>query len=392
MPVISLDIIGVRNGVTFYPTATEVATLQDKITSAQLGVLSSNFPNQLGFVSHVDPKTGLNQYDIAKQAVHDAFPGYIVVAADQSAYPTTAYTANLNNGITVLADIRIVELALNETIQDAMLRSLTTTIQSSLSTNYPDLKINVASTMITGNVDISLPGALNVTGGAVDGVISATERTSADGTQNISFHQFLWDRILAATDAKNLDLHLLNQLDNIDGLRGGAGNDIIEGGNVGDFLLSGGAGNDFIFGGGYPDIGTNVMDGGTGNDILVAGGHKTSQLAQYLASNPFTPNSPINDFTSIAQSVPDNSAGRSYNVFAFHNNSGNDRIFNFHASTDKIQIDAGINGSNITNLSSLIQHITTSGDNLSIDLGNQNSVTLVGVDIAGLSAANIVFV
>lgn len=392
MPVISLDIIGVRNGIPFYPTATEVATLQNQITSAELGVLSSNFPNQLGFVSHVDPKTGFNQYDIAKQAVRDAFPGYIVVAADQSAYPTTAYTANLNNGITVLADIRIVELALNETIQDAMLRSLTTTIQSSLSTNYPDLKINVAATMITGNVDISLPGVLNVAGEPVDGVISAMERTSADGTQNASFHQFLWDRILAATDAKSLDLHLLNQLDNIDGLRGGAGNDIIEGANVGDFLLSGGAGNDFIFGGGYADIGTNVMDGGTGNDILVAGGHKTSQLAQYLASNPFTPNMPINAFTSITQSVADNSAGRSYNVFAFHNNSGNDRIFNFHAATDKIQIDAGINGSNITNLSSLIQHITISGDNLSIDLGNNNTVTLVGVDIAGLSAGNIVFV
>ena len=101
---------------------------------------------------------------------------------------------------------------------------------------------------------------------------------------------------------------------------------------------------------------------------------------------------PINAFTSITQSVADNSAGRSYNVFAFHNNSGKDRIFNFHAATDKIQIDAGINGSNITNLSSLIQHITISGDNLSIDLGNNNTVTLVGVDIAGLSAGNIVFV
>jgi len=273
-----------------------------------------------------------------------------------------------------------------------MLRSLTTTIQSSLSTSYPDLRINVASTMITGNVDISLPGTLNVAGGAVDGVISATERTSADGTQNASFHQFLWDRILTATDARNMDLHLLNQLENIDGLRGGAGNDIIEGGDVGDFLLSGGAGNDFIFGGGYADIGTNVMDGGAGNDILVAGGHKTGQLSQYLASNPFTPSTPINAFTSITQSVADNSVGRSYNVFAFHNNSGNDRIFNFHVSTDKIQIDVGINGSNITNLSTLIQHTTISGDNLSIDLGNNNTVTLVGVDIAGLSAGNIVFV
>ena len=33
MPVISLDIIGVRSGIAFYPTAAEVATIQNNITS-----------------------------------------------------------------------------------------------------------------------------------------------------------------------------------------------------------------------------------------------------------------------------------------------------------------------------------------------------------------------
>ena len=114
------------------------------------------------------------------QAVHDGFPGYIIVAADQSAYPMAVYGTNLGNGISVLADIRIVELALDESIQDAMDKALTAAIQSSLGSDYPDLNINVASTMITGNVDISLPGTKNVTGGPVDGVISAMARTSAE--------------------------------------------------------------------------------------------------------------------------------------------------------------------------------------------------------------------
>ncbi|SBT07939.1 hypothetical protein ACCAA_510001 [Candidatus Accumulibacter aalborgensis] len=396
MPVISLDIIGQRDGQVFYPTTQQVSKLQTAISNSELAVLSSTFPDQLGFVSHVDSTTGLNQYDIAMQAVHDGFPGYIIVAADQSAYPMAVYGTNLGNGISVLADIRIVELALDESIQDAMDKALTAAIQSSLGSDYPDLNINVASTMITGNVDISLPGTKNVTGGPVDGVISAMARTSADGSQNISFHDFLWSQILAATDAKGLNLHLENQLNNIDGLRGGAGNDVLDGSNSGDYLLSGNAGNDIIIGGGYSDIGINVIEGGLGNDSLVAGGHKTGQFDKFLAANPSiaanAAKAQSSDLNSIMNSVADNSTGRSYNIFTFDSNSGSDAIYNFHAATDQIQIHKGINNSNIVDLSSLVQHITVSGDNLSIDLGGNNIVTLLGVDVAGLSAVNASFV
>lgn len=238
MPVISLDLVGQNNGAIFYPTAQEVTNLQNTITINILEVLSANFPDQLGYVNHVDPLTGLNQYDIAKQAVHDAFPGYIVVAANQSAYPTTIYSQSTDNGITVLADIRIVELALDETIQDKMVIDLTNSIQSSLGLEYPNLDINVNTTMITGNVEISLPGV------AIDGVISAESRSSSD----VSFHEVLFSQILAATDVAGvngtpLDLFLVDQLHNIDGLRGGAGRDILVDG-FGDNLLDGGAGLD----------------------------------------------------------------------------------------------------------------------------------------------------
>jgi len=394
MPVMSLDIVGKKDGNIFYPTAQEVTNLQNIITNNMLEVLSSNFPNQLGFVDYVDPTTGLNQYDIAKQAVHDGFPGYIVVAANQSAYPTTVYATSIDssNSITVLADIRIVELALDETIQDAMTASLTHSIQSALGDDYPDLNINVAATMITGNVDISLPAEKNVGGLTIDGVISAMTRTSADGSDNVSFHDFLWGQILTETDAQGLNLHLINQYENIDGLRAGAGNDVMEGSNGNDPLLSGNSGNDFIISGGYTDVGNNVISGDSGNDLLVAGGHKTSQFSQFLSTIPdfFTVQSEA--LNSIVNSITDNAPGRSYNVFSFDTNSGNDKVYNFHAATDQVQIQSGLNNSNITNFDSLLEHITISGDDLTIDFGADNSVTLVGVDIASLGANNVAIV
>jgi len=389
MPVMSLDIVGKRDGNIFYPTAQEVTNLQNIITNNMLEVLSSNFPNQLGFVDYVDPETGLNQYDIAKQEVHDGFPGYIVVAANQAAYPTTVYTTNIdtNNSITVLADIRIVELALDETIQDAMTASLTHSIQFSLDSYYPDLNINVSTSMLTGNVDISLPAEKNVGDFTIDGVISAMTRTSADGSDNVSFHDFLWGQILTETNAQGLNLHLQNKLNNIDGLRAGDGNDILEGSNGHDPLLSGGAGDDLIIGGGSTDVGDNIFNGGTGNDILIASGNKTSQFTNHQHEFDIT----IDTLATIINSVSDDAPGRSYNIFEFENNSGKDEIYNFHASTDKIQLNTGINGSNITDIASLVQHIIVSGDDLSIDLGDDNTLTLVGVDVAGLNANSVIF-
>ena len=392
MPVISLNIIGQKDGSVFYPTPEQVKNVQNTIMNNELEVLSSNFPNQLGFVNHTDPKTGLNQYDIAKQAVYDSFPGYIVVAANQLSYPTSVYGLTLNDGISVLADIRIVELALAEPIQDAMTATLTAAIQSSLGADYPDLNINVASTLITGNVDISLPESKNVNDLPIDGVISAMARTSADGTDNVSFHDFLWSKILAATDAQGLNLHLINQYENIDGLRGGAGNDVIEGSNGYDPLLSGDDGIDFIIGGGYTDVGNNVISGDSGNDLLVAGGHKTSQFNQFLSTFPNAFNVQSETLNSIINSVTDNAPGRSYNVFSFDTNSGNDKVYNFHAATDQIRIYSGLNNSNITNFDNLLEHISISGDNLTIDFGADNSVTLVGVDIASLGASNVAIV
>jgi len=269
MPVMSLDIVGQKMGVLYYPTAAQVATLQNTITINMLEVLSSNFPDQLGFISYVDPKGSVNQYNVAKQAVHDAFPGYIVVSADNATYAISNYAKSTDNSITVQADIRIVELALDETIQDKMVRDLTDSIQSSLGAAYPNVPINVNTTMITGNVEISMPVE------RIDGVISAAARNSSD----VSFHEVLFGQILAATDKAGLngaplDLYLVDKLHNLDGLRGGAGNDTLKGVDGDDYplILKGGAGNDKLFGG----DGNDFLSGDDGADILTGGLGKDS--------------------------------------------------------------------------------------------------------------------
>lgn len=265
MPVVSLDFVGQRDGQTFYPTPQEALSVQKAVSNGLLEVLSSNFPDQLGFAA--DTKAGKLQYDVAKQAVHDAFPNYIVVAASQAAYPTYVYGTEIDNvdGLTVLADIRIVELALNEKIQDKMVASVTDSVTETLGDFYDGLDINVNTTMITGNVEISLPHGHG--GGSVGGVISADIRETSD----VSFHEVLFQKILEQTDIAGpgktpLNLHLIDRLDNLDGLRGGAGNDTLEG-LRGDDLLKGGAGNDRLLGG----VGDDTLYGEGGNDILSGG-------------------------------------------------------------------------------------------------------------------------
>jgi Ca2+-binding RTX toxin-like protein len=118
------------------------------------------------------------------------------------------------------------------------------------------LPVNVAAGNYTGNIDITIPTAKQ--GGVI----------SADGRDNtIGFHKVLWDKILVKTDSLGLNLKLENRLNNLDGLRGGKGNDTLVGGS-GDEVLMGGAGNDTVYGG----KGNDQLFGGDGNDVLVGVG------------------------------------------------------------------------------------------------------------------------
>jgi len=184
-----------------------------------------------------------------------------------------------------------------------------------------------------------------------------------------------------------------------DHLHGARHNDLLDGGD-GDDTLDGGDGDDVLIAGGHTDRGTNSIDGGAGDDVLVAGGTATRELHEYLRLHPEVADAVRGDgkligLLSLIEASPvtdplDTSA-RAANTIAFHDGNGHDSVFNFHAEGDRIQIDRGVNGSDISDIESLVRHITVDGDDVSIDLGQSNSVTLVGVDVAHLSADNVLW-
>jgi len=191
-----------------------------------------------------------------------------------------------------------------------------------------------------------------------------------------------------------------------DDLIAGGGKDDVLSGGLGSDVISAGAGNDIVIGGGSRDTGINRIDGGSGDDILVAGGQKTSAFSALFAANPllntlvhadakFADVADIIDGTSSTPGTLFGALGMAStpveNDFIIHSGNGNDLILNFHAATDKIVVDRVLNGVTIDS-ASLLQHMVVNGSNVTIDLGQGNSVTLVGVDPAGLSAANFVVV
>lgn len=175
-------------------------------------------------------------------------------------------------------------------------------------------------------------------------------------------------------------------------IHAGAMGDIIVGGS-GNNTITGGDGDDIVLAGTSTSSGANIVNGGAGNDILIAAGTKTQQLNDFIqehqsAVNAVLANSKLADLSTVINGAVNNAGGGATNVFQMHSGRVHDQIYNFHAASDQLQIQAGINGSNIKDIASLLNHVTVSGSNLTVDLGAGNTVTLVGVDVAHLSAAN----
>lgn len=184
--------------------------------------------------------------------------------------------------------------------------------------------------------------------------------------------------------------------DGDDILSGGNHNDVLDGGNGSDTLRAG-TGDDILVGGGRDDQGINHFEGGDGDDILVAGGQKTNFFGDFFSANA-TLNVVIHTDTKFAgvanilDGLANGLGNQVENDFHIHSGNGNDAILNFHAETDHITLDRGINGSNIQDFESLSEHITVQGNNMHIDLGQGNSITLVGIDPNSVSANDFVLI
>ncbi len=171
----------------------------------------------------------------------------------------------------------------------------------------------------------------------------------------------------------NQDNDLIFGNDGFDSLRGSIGDDVVYGNTNAD-SLNGGLGNDELRGGrGLDNLrgarGDDVMIGGRGADVLVGG-----------TGNDILTGGEAGDFFVFDQPGGDIS-------------SGVDIITDFTPGVDKLLISALVNGLALGSTIEVLARLTSDGgDGSVIDLGNGNSVTLLGVPPEQLSADDIIIV
>ncbi|MGE0716380.1 MAG: calcium-binding protein [Alphaproteobacteria bacterium] len=154
-----------------------------------------------------------------------------------------------------------------------------------------------------------------------------------------------------------------------DYVRGGQGDDTVRGGADDDWHVNGSIGNDLVYG----DLGNDSVYGGQGADQL-DGGQGDDWLSGDLGNDTLT-------------------GGTGADRFVFRSGSGADRVADFHAAEgDNLALQANLNGTGVDTFAELQARIAADGQgNTTIDLGGGNSLILLGVQPAALSAANISF-
>ncbi|HKR89728.1 MAG TPA: calcium-binding protein [Phenylobacterium sp.] len=171
--------------------------------------------------------------------------------------------------------------------------------------------------------------------------------------------------------------------DGADTLQGGAGFDNING-NQGDDRIDGGAGgDDWLLGGQGNDqitahAGANILNGNLGNDT-VAGGAGDDTLRGGQGADVLTGGAGNNHlFGDLGNDALTGGAGA--DTFHFAAGGGQDRVSDFNlAQGDRIQIDGGARYT-----------VAQVGADTVVDLGNGDTITLVGVSKASLTAGWIV--
>ncbi|NNF24785.1 MAG: hypothetical protein HKN63_08290 [Rhodobacteraceae bacterium] len=151
-----------------------------------------------------------------------------------------------------------------------------------------------------------------------------------------------------------------------DWLNGGSGGDVLLG-EAGDDRIEAGIGNDRLLGG----TGDDRMFGGDGNDTLLGGA----------------------GFDLLRGGAGDDLLTGNFNadVFVFTDGFGQDRVTDFEALNDFEMLDLrGVAA--ITDFADLVaDHMVQSGADVLIDAGGGNSITLEGVLLANLDAADFLF-
>jgi Ca2+-binding RTX toxin-like protein len=156
-----------------------------------------------------------------------------------------------------------------------------------------------------------------------------------------------------------------------DSVRGDAGNDRLFGGD-GDDRISGGSGDDGLNGG----AGKDALFGNAGNDRLfgnfnddkLSGGDGADELSGGVGND------------TLRGDVAGGS--KSADLFIFAKNSGKDVVVDFDVDRDILQISKGLN--KISTAADVIKKSSQVGDDVVINLGDGNKITLKDVKLADL--------
>jgi Ca2+-binding RTX toxin-like protein len=163
---------------------------------------------------------------------------------------------------------------------------------------------------------------------------------------------------------------------NFDDINGNKGNDTIDGGSGGSDFLVGGQGNDNITG----HAGGNQILGNLGNDTLMSG--SGADIVRGGQGDDVIVAGSGDQFLSGDRGADTVTAGSGHDIVHSSQDAGIDRILNFSASHDVVELDPGTTFS-----------VSQVGADTVIDmgaiLGNPNQVILVGVSMSSLTAGSI---
>ncbi len=197
-----------------------------------------------------------------------------------------------------------------------------------------------------------------------------------------------------------------------DTLRGGAGNDAVSGGDdddeifsgnddFGDDTVGGDAGNDTVGGG----RGNDSVNGGDGDDVLFGGrgdgvdnddtllGGEGADTLYGGSGDDSVDGGDGDDQIWAGEGNDDLSGGAGADTFFFGDMSGNDTVLDFDASADTIDLTfASTDFTSFAEVQAAASGTTQGGQSgVLIDLGDEDSVFIIGISVNDLSTDNVAF-
>jgi serralysin len=184
----------------------------------------------------------------------------------------------------------------------------------------------------------------------IDRVLIPADLLVSDGANDVDF---VIDGNRASVNSLGADRDYFDGNGGADVLIAGRGDDVGLGGNGRD-VLYGGRGNDVMLG----EAGSDIVSGGQGDDMLGGGTGKDTLVG-----------------------------GEGNDTFLFAADSGRDLILDFNRQDDRIDLsDLGITG-----FAQIRDDITDDRNGAVIDLGDDGSIKLIGINAADLRANDFIF-